>query len=151
MRLLITASLLVFSTATLAQSITELFCDETKKVIAEAQGQLPVQVDVATQWIGASALYVGGKCHVNYGYFVDSESIINITQRSLNQRGADTSRQDLVNYYASEEGSEDIKETTRADSEEYFADALAIPNVQIRLRYDTSEPIRPFTIVLESE
>jgi len=151
MRLLITASLLAFSTATVAQSITELFCDETKKVIAEAQSQLPVQVDVATQWIGASAIYVGGKCHVNYGYFIDSESIIGITQRALKNRGADTSRQELVSYYASEEGSEDIKETMRADSKEYFAEALAIPNVQIRLRYDTSEPIRPFTIILKSE
>lgn len=151
MRVFLTGALLAFASLAFGQSSTEFFCDETKRLIADAQDQMPIRADMASLWVGASAVFAGGKCRVQHSYLVDSDAIIDMAHNEMLRRGMDSTRLEVAKFYQSERGASELRATMREDLARNFAPALKVPGVEIKIHYGASDPIEPFTITLKSE
>ena len=134
-----------------ADSLTEQTCIEARKIISDAQSQMPMQVDFATTWMGASAFFAQGTCYISNEYLVDSDAIIDTAAAEMKRRGMSGTRQSVAEFYVSPDGRATLIADLKNGLKLKMAEALKVPSMQISFNYGTSDPIEPFTITLKSE
>lgn len=82
MVLIPTLSLVVSTTAVAKRPFEKQDCVELSNILTQNfKGQLPIDIDYATQLNGINAIYFSNKCNINYVYYVNLEAIISVVAR----------------------------------------------------------------------
>lgn len=130
-----------------AESLTEIFCAKTKDNAAEILPQLPIHKDVATIWIGFSAVLLDGTCHVRHEYLVRSELVVDMT---VEESGQDVTHEMVEGWLKSDEARDKVRSTMERRLRSDLADMLVIPNVVYVARVQTSGPLQPFNVEIRT-
>ncbi|PAV27535.1 hypothetical protein CF392_00275 [Tamilnaduibacter salinus] len=126
-------------------------CDRTKENAKELNPQMPIRADMGTTWIGISAVYMQGRCHVNHKYLVETEALIEVIMDGLEQRGQPRPRQDVVQWLQSSEGQALFKGKMRESLIEHIASIKGVEGVVLKARYSATDPLDGWTITVKSE
>lgn len=131
------------------------FCGGVRTVTDEMSQQLPIQVDVTTQLVGANSMFVSGVCIFNLVYVIDEESIFEMLQASISKNVGEAVPMDFVQkYYTVGEGYDAFRQGMKQAlmDEPKFALFAAVPFVEINARYNIDgERMKGFTVTVGGE
>lgn len=149
-KLLLVIVSLGFSQLVWAESITDSFCADSKKTAAEVTGQLPIQGDVITTWVGTQALMLDGTCYLTNSYVVDDNKLIDMLADSREQKGMSRNEAQVKKNLLSNPYKERFIDSARQTSLRSAGEILKVPNVILRSSYGTTGDMEPFEIVIDT-
>jgi hypothetical protein len=130
-----------------AESLTETFCEKSKANAAELLPQLPIHKDVATIWIGYSAVMLRNRCHVRHEYFVRSDIVAGMT---VEESGADITREMVDAWLGTDEARDKVKSMMERKLRQDLADMLMVPGVVFIAIVHTYGPLQPFNVEIRT-
>lgn len=139
----------ILAAAPLSAQTAQEYCEDVRK---EIQSQdFPQALDDQSTLISRSTLYVQSRCVVQNVVKVDSQALIDSIASDRNSQGIGTHRDSVVESLLSAPGRESMIDALKESMTQSQAPAMNIPGVTVYSTYQTSDPIPPFTITLESD
>lgn len=125
-------------------------CQALQSSYKEMTEQFPIQLDFATKLIGASALHMSGDCYVNIHYLLLDGPFIDEMVESAKSEPDPFTHDEAVAFLNRVEGREMLEDQAKLRIRDGMSKLLDLPNIRLKVHYDTMGVIHPFSVELES-